>query len=95
MQLNFNLPLKNLDGTVIRENAGQVLAHDLVNTPKGDPIKHYDWALRLHKGETIELDKSDTAYLKKFISDSQTITILAKAQLLEVFEVQPDRTEKG
>jgi hypothetical protein len=33
----------------------------------------------------LDLDKSDQETLKTFIKDSESFTVLAKAQLLEVF----------
>lgn len=89
MKLNFNFPLTDLNSKVIRENIGQILAHELVVTAKGDPLKHFEWAKDLHAGKVIDLDKSDTLYLKNFVKDCQNIAILAKAPMLEVFEEKP------
>jgi hypothetical protein len=42
------------------------------------------WALKMHAGESLELDPSDVETLKNFIKDHDQLTILSKAQMLEV-----------
>jgi hypothetical protein len=42
--------------------------------------------LKLNNGEVVDLDTSDQNLLKTFIKDSESITILGKGQLLQVFE---------
>lgn len=85
MQLNLNFIIKNLDGTPIEgADAGKTIANHLVKTSKGDILKHWEWAQRLYKGEPLDLNKSDSATLKKFISDSE-LAIIVKAQIIELF----------
>lgn len=87
MKLNFDFLLKNLDGADIENaHAGKSLANSLVSVAKGDAFKHYEWSKNLYAGKIIDLDKSDQKYLQDFITNSDTMTILAKAQMLEVFE---------
>jgi hypothetical protein len=57
----------------------------LVQSSKGDAIKLWFWAQKLFIGEELELDPSDAEILKNFIKDSDSITILAKAQALACF----------
>jgi hypothetical protein len=57
----------------------------LVQNPKGDALKIWHIAGKLHKGEELELDKSDEEMLKNLIKESETLTILTKAQALECF----------
>lgn len=86
MKLNFNFNLTDLDGKELKDaNAGKVLAQSLINQSKGDAVKYWEWALALNKGEIVDLDTSDQETLKTFIKDSETIFVLAKAQLLGVF----------
>jgi hypothetical protein len=69
MKLNFDFELLGLDEKPIEgANAGKL----------------WGWAVSLHKGEILDLDKSDQETLKNFIKDSELFTVLAKAQLLEV-----------
>lgn len=85
--MNFNFNLKNLDGTPIEgANVGKVIAQALVQTPKGDAVKLFFLAQKLHAGEELELDPSDKDYLKTFIKDHETFTNLLKAQALALFE---------
>jgi hypothetical protein len=90
--MNFNKSITTLSGQVVKDQNGKdvtlgnVLADQLVAGTKGDAIKYYGWALKLHEGKELELDKSDTQTLKDFITNNEQLTILAKAQLLEQFD---------
>lgn len=64
---------------------GKLLAQALIGTSQGPIIKHYDWALALHRGQPISLDNSDIEYLKKFIENSPILNILPKRQILDAF----------
>jgi hypothetical protein len=86
MKLNFNFNLTDLDGKELEgANAGKLLANTLIQQTKGDAVKYWEWALALNKGDILDLDSSDQETLKTFVKDSETITVLAKAQLLGVF----------
>ena len=97
MKLNFNFNLLDLEGKELLErdgstvNAGKLLANSLVQQTKGDAIKFFEWALSLNKGEILDLDTSDQETLKKFITDSEGIIILAKGPLLKVFTKVQDK----
>jgi hypothetical protein len=87
MKLNFNFNLVDLDGQEIENaNTGKLLATSLVQQPKGDAMKFWEMALNLNKGETIDLDTSDQQLLKTFIKENESLTILAKGQMLQVFQ---------
>ena len=86
MKLDFNFSLTDLDGQPIENsNAGKLLANTLAQQAKGDALKFMSWALKLHAGESLELDPSDKETLKNFIKDHEQLTILSKAQMLECF----------
>ena len=86
MKLDFNFNLTDLDGKELENaNCGKLLANTLIQQTKGDAVKYWEWALALNKGEVLDLDTSDQETLKTFVKDSETITVLAKAQLLGVF----------
>jgi len=87
MKLDFNFDLLGLDNDPIEgANAGKLLASALVGANKGNALKMWEWALALNKGEVIDLDSEDQGTLKTFVEDSESFTILAKAQLLNVFK---------
>lgn len=87
MKLDFNFNLTDLDGKDIENaNAGKLLANSLAQQAKGDALKFWEWALALNKGEIVDLDTSDQTTLKNFIKDSESLAILAKGQLLQVFK---------
>jgi hypothetical protein len=86
MKLNFNFNLVNLDGIEIENaNAGKVLANALVQQPKGDALKIWEISLALNKGEIVDLDSSDQELIKNFIRETDAINIIAKGQILTVF----------
>lgn len=85
MKLDLNVPIKNLDGENIADiTIGKQIANALVSVSKGDALKYYDWAVKLNKGEAIEVDRTDLNKIKEFVENSEVFTILLKAQALEV-----------
>lgn len=84
--INLNKAITDLDGKDIEgSNLGKLVAQMLVSSSKGDALKYMAWALKLHAGESLELDPSDVETLKNFIKDHDQLTILSKAQMLECF----------
>ena len=85
-KINLNKAITDLDGKDIEgSNLGKLVAQMLVSSSKGDALKYMAWALKLHAGESLELDPSDVETLKNFIKDHDQLTILSKAQMLECF----------
>jgi len=85
-KLNFDFNLKDLQGNEITEaKANHILANLLVSQTKGDAIKLYTWGLELYKTGELNLDKSDAQVLENIIKESETLTVLAKGQILEQF----------
>lgn len=85
-KVDLNKAIKDLDGKEIEgSNLGKLVAQMLVSSNKGDALKYMAWAMKLHAGETIELDPTDKDVLKNFIKDHEQLTILSKAQMLECF----------
>jgi hypothetical protein len=85
--LDFNFNFKGPDGSEITgQNAGVFLANQLAGSvnKQADPIKLWGWAQKLHSGDALILDESDKATLKEFIKSAENVTVLAKAQLLEL-----------
>jgi hypothetical protein len=86
MTLNFTFKFKDLAGKDIpgdNGNAGKILANMLSQQNKGNSIKMYDWALKLWNGKPIEVDDSDFDVLIALIENSEFLTIMAKAPLIE------------
>jgi len=86
--LDLNFPCLNLDGEPYTmkskeskepETVGRFIANFLVQSPKGDVLKHYDWALALNKGKPIELDESDWNTFKEWLKTHETMIPLFKA----------------
>jgi hypothetical protein len=89
--LDFTKPLTGLDGSVIKDETGKdlslgkLLSGQLANTTKGDALKLFTWAQKCYNDQPLDLDPSDRSVLKDFINANENLTILAKAQLLSVF----------
>ena len=94
MKLDFNKPLLLLTGQQSQENLGKILADLLVSETKGDVFKYYDWAKTLYQGEPVDLDRADQSTVKDFIKNSDKLIILAKAQMLQVFDDAEKKSEK-
>lgn len=87
MDLNFNVSILDLDGKEIPEsNLGKTIAQVLANSRDGDALKLWDIATKLQRGDVLTLDSSDTQMLKDRIKGADTITILVKAQALQLFQ---------
>jgi len=90
--LDFNQNLCGLDGQEINDEKGnkvtlgQLLANQIAFTSKGDALKLFNWAQKMYAGKALDLDPTDSSTLKDLITSNETLTILAKAQLLGVFE---------
>lgn len=85
--LDFDFNFKGADGKGIEnQNAGKFLSTLLATSvnQQSDPLKLWGWAQKLYDGEALALDESDKSTLKEFIRSADGVTILAKAQLLEV-----------
>lgn len=87
MDLQFNVPVLDLDGIEIPDaNLGKLIAQTLVSARDGDALKLWDIATKLQKGEELKLDASDTSMLKERIKSADSLTILVKAQALQLFK---------
>jgi hypothetical protein len=87
MKLDFNKSLLSLDGQPFENsNMGKILANSLVNSNKGDAMKFWEIALKLNKGEIVDLDSSDQSTIKEFIKTNDSLPNITKAQILLVFE---------
>jgi hypothetical protein len=84
-ELNFNFALKDLSNKEIPDsNAGKLLANLLANDTGKNPIKFFTWGQLFYAGQTVKIDSQDIDLLKNTILESQAITAMAKAQMLEV-----------
>lgn len=88
MKLDLNKPFLQLDGTEFpdKPTLGKNLSNILVSGTKEDALKFYDWAVKLHKGEPIDVDKSDLKKIREFVENHETMIILMKAQVLNIID---------
>lgn len=88
-KLNFNIPLKQLDGSDLKDGdkpltVGRILSGQFASATKGDALKFFTWAQKLYAGEELDLDPSDKDVFKEFVKSSDNLTILVKAQALTI-----------
>lgn len=83
MKVNLNKKVKNLDDKEIEDsNLGKLLAQYLANLGQGNALKLMSWALKLHNGEELDLDPSDSNTFKDIIN-TYNFTTLLKFRILE------------
>jgi len=90
-KINFNSPVIGLDGLSLNDANGEVmlgkiLAPVIAGQNKGDSLKLLNWAMAIYKNDDLALDKSDINVLKELIDTDSQMTILVKAQLLEILD---------
>jgi hypothetical protein len=90
MKLDLNFTLKGFDGKEMESeaaesiNAAQVLATQLYSAREAsNPVKYFDWALKLYNKQTLEVDSSDLEELKKFVKTHKSLFVIAQAQILK------------
>ena len=91
--INLNKQLLGLDGIELSNetaNAGKLLAQQLANKTKGDAIKLWGLATRLYSGEKLTIDDADLALLKTQTEQSESLTVLAKSQILSLLNEAKD-----
>lgn len=81
-KVDLNFQIKDLDGNDIGL-ANKAFANTLMAEKSGDAVKLFDWAMTLNKSGIIEVDESDFNKIKDIIEKSETLFIIAKAQLLK------------
>ena len=83
--------IKDLDGQSFDPSVdmAEVVSTSLVKRTDGDSIKLYEMALRLRAGE-VDLDSSDLELLESTVKSDQTLTALAKGQILLEIKRQKD-----
>jgi hypothetical protein len=90
MIFNFNVAIFDLNKQPLKDDQqndvtiNKIIAGLLVNQSKGNALKFYDWAQKLHNGQNLDIDKSDNKILSEFIETNEQLTILAKAQILDI-----------
>jgi hypothetical protein len=100
MKLNFNFNFKGLDGKEVLDakqepvHAGKTLAQFISATNSGNSIKLWDWALKIYNDKPLEVDATDIDVLSELINKGETLTILAKAQLMSVIGEAKDKDKE-
>ena len=91
-KVNFNVPLKRLNGESILEAGkeimiGEFLANGLVNQKATDKaMQTFELATKIYKAKgEIELAQSEKDIILRYLENSETlISVLAAAQILSI-----------
>lgn len=83
--VDLNFDLIGLDGSKVAI-AGELIAGLLMAETKGDAIKFFDWAMTFNKKESVQMDTSDLNKLKMLVQDSEKLTVLAKAPIINYLD---------
>lgn len=97
--LNLNVPLVDPDGKPIgpvEQMIGKMLSSLIMAGPKGSAgiMKMYDWALSLHKGEPIVVDKTDAKAIREYVEQHEQLTILGKGQIMKIIDQAIEQEDK-
>jgi len=95
MKVDLNKQVKNLGGEEIpgdSNNLGKIVANQLAYSSSGPLVKFMDWARDLHKGNPIEVDRTDSGVLRAFVEGSN-LPNLTKEQALDVIDEAAKKTE--
>lgn len=87
-KIDLNIKLIDFNGQEIEKSdtINKILAGFLLRQTKGDPIKYFDWAMKLGKDGILEADQSDIDKLKELIDKSEELTVLVKAPLIKALK---------
>jgi hypothetical protein len=85
MLYNFKTPLLDIEGNETTEMLNKVLANLLMQAANThNPLKFFEWALKLSSEGTIYLDTTDKDLMLHFIKSHEQLTVLGKGRLFEV-----------
>lgn len=89
--LNFKVPVLGADGQPGPSNLNDLFSGLLMNSPIKGAVsaKYFYWALELVKSGVLTVDDPDIKTLKDFIEESDSLTVLGRGRLLEVFNPKP------
>jgi hypothetical protein len=87
MNYDFNVPLKNIDGSIREtETLSKILSEFIGMESKGNTVKLFGWMQELAKLKPLQLDEADRQDLEKMIIESERTFIYVKGQLLEILK---------
>ncbi len=89
MTLNFDFQIKNLKGEPFDgegNNASTILSNFLASSNKGNAIKLWEWAQKVHQKKPLELDSTDAEVLMALVESTEAFPAITKAQIIEVIK---------
>lgn len=87
-ELDFNVEFKDGTGNVVsKETVNELLANIIHSgSDKKNPLKLFEWANALQRGEILKVDSSDFGFLKGFVQENAQMTNMAKGTVLTIME---------
>lgn len=97
IKLTINSPILGLDGNPLipESKMNQLVANILAIGNSGEPAKFVNWARLFFNGETVLVDESDYAKILSAIKKQESVTDLAKAQILDALKGCHDEYKKA
>lgn len=87
--VNFDFKVKNLSGTPVEDfNTKEQVANILASGSTHSPVKMMEMARKIYNDGSIELLSEDFNKLREAILNTNRLTDLAKAQILEVLDAK-------
>jgi hypothetical protein len=99
--IDLNVPLKDIDGNDLNtggnpQTIGKMLSSLIMAGPNGASgvMKMYDWAVSLHKGEKLIVDKTDAKAIREYVEQHEQLTILGKGQIMIIIDKAIEQENK-
>jgi hypothetical protein len=90
-KLNLTKPVNGLDGKAIKDGEeelkiSKVLANALAQSNQLEPIKFFDWAVRLFNDGVLEVDDTDLELIVNFVKSNKGLSVLVSGQILKALK---------
>ncbi len=91
MKIDLNKPFLDLDDTEIKNDKGEtqylnkLLANNFMAPGNDNVLKFFDWGIQLWKTGIIDVDRTDTEIIKKYIENLEGVSRLFKGRMLNEF----------
>lgn len=90
MKINTTTPIKTLDGETLTENGkeitlGKMLSDTLGSTKSTDPIRAYEYAIKIRNEEEVEVDTQTMKLIKETVTTSNLLPFVS-GQILKYLE---------
>lgn len=102
MKFNFNQHLKDLDGSdiivdgnpmIVGKELAKHLSQDTHETSGINALDAWEFALKINKGEDIDLTTTMQEAFKKWVVGHKQMFAILKGQILQILDKKPSKTK--